>query len=76
MLSENINCETKVFQEENNKPNKPKKIKQYSSSEDGLSNAEKNAKLFKKKQDNAILKLIWVYVICIIFMIIEIIGAI
>ena len=50
MLSENINCETKVFQEENNKPNKPKKIKQYSSSEDGSSNAEKNAKLFKKSK--------------------------
>ena len=39
MLSENIkmmtHCETKFFQEENNKPNKKKKIKQYSSSEDG-----------------------------------------
>ena len=43
-------CETKVFQEENNKPNKLKKIKQYSSNEDGSSNYEKNAKLFKKNK--------------------------
>ena len=50
------------------------KFQQYSSSEDESSNAEKNAELFKKQQDNAIRKLIWVCVICTIFMTIEIIG--
>ena len=64
-------CETKVVPEENIKP---EKMQPYSSSEDESSHVEKNATLFKKQQDNAIRKLIWVCVICTIFMIIEIIG--
>ena len=64
-------CETKIVPEENTKP---EKIQQYSSSEDESSQVEKNAALFKKQQDNAIRKLIYVCVICTIFMIIEIIG--
>ena len=73
-------CETKVIGEEeatnniNNNVSPNTKFQQYSSSEDESSNAEKNAEKFKKQQDNAIRKLIWVCVICTIFMIIEIIG--
>jgi len=64
-------CETKVIPDSDNKNDK---LPQYSSSEDESSNVEKHAELFKKQQDNAIRKLIWVCVICTIFMIIEIIG--
>ena len=70
-------CETKQLYEEdinNNANNLNTKVQQYSSSEDESSNAEKNAELFKKQQDNAIRKLIWVCVICTVFMTIEIIG--
>jgi len=73
-------CETKVIGEEeatniiNNNVSPNTKFQQYSSSDDESSNAEKNAEKFKKQQDNAIRKLIWVCVICTIFMIIEIIG--
>ena len=70
-------CETKQLYEEdinNNANNLNTKVQQYSSSEDESSNAEKNAELFKKQQDNAIRKLTWVCVICTIFMTIEIIG--
>ena len=58
-------CETKQLYEEdinNNANNLNTKVQQYSSSEDESSNAEKNAELFKKQQDNAIRKLIWVCV--------------
>ena len=68
-------CETKVIDEEQiNNNNANLKFQQYSSSDDESSNAEKNAEKFRKQQDNAIRKLIWVCVICTIFMIIEIIG--
>ena len=65
------NCETKILPEGFGLN---EKYQQYSSSEDESSNAEKNAEIFKRQQDNAIRKLIWVCVICTIFMIIEIIG--
>ena len=69
-------CETKVLDEEqiNNNKNANTKYQQYSSSDDESSHAEKNAEKFRKQQDNAIRKLIWVCVICTIFMTIEIIG--
>ena len=85
-LIENIktisNCETKIIEDpnninndnNNNSNNLNQKYQQYSSSDDDSSNAEKNAAKFRKQQDNAIRKLIWVCVICTIFMIIEIIG--
>jgi len=64
-------CETKILPEGFTTN---EKYQQYSSSDDESSNAEKNAEIFKRQQDNAIRKLIWVCVICTIFMIIEIIG--
>ena len=67
-------CETKIIPAENPKTEKNEKFQFYSSSEDESSNVEKHAELFKKQQDNAIRKLIWVCVICTIFMTIEIIG--
>ena len=67
-------CETKIIPAENPKTEKNEKFQFYSSSEDESSNVEKHAELFKKQQDNAIHKLIWVCVICTIFMTIEIIG--
>jgi zinc transporter 2 len=67
-------CETKVIPVENPKTEKNEKVQFYSSSEDESSIVEKNAELFKKQQDIAIRKLIWVCVICTIFMTIEIIG--
>ena len=63
-------CETKILHEGFSN----EKYQQYSSSDDESSNAEKNAEIFKRQQENAIRKLIWVCVICTIFMIIEIIG--
>ena len=47
---------------------------QSSSSDDESSHAELNLDIYKRKQDEAIRKLTWVCVICLIFMIIEIIG--
>ena len=70
-------CSTKIVGEgSDNNDNKDLNIKfqQNSSSEDESSIAEKNAEKYRKQQDNAIRKLIWVCVICTIFMIIEIIG--
>ena len=67
-------CETKIIPAENPQTEKNEKFQFYSSSEDESSNVEKHAELFKKQQDNAIRKLIWVCVICTIFMTIEIIG--
>ena len=67
-------CETKIIPAENPKTEKNEKFQFYSSSEDESSDVEKHAELFKKQQDNAIRKLIWVCVICTIFMTIEIIG--
>lgn len=75
-------CETKILDEDaiknidaNNANNNPNtKYQQYSSSDDDSSQAVRNALLYRKKQDNAIKKLIWVCVVCTIFMIIEIIG--
>ena len=72
--NDNNNNDNNNNDNNNNKNILNLKFQQYSSSEDESSNAEKNAELFKKQQDNAIRKLILVCVICTIFMTIEIIG--
>ena len=73
ILDENIINEN-TMNNNTNTNNNNVKYQQYSSSDEDSSFAEKNAKLFRKQQDKAIRKLIWVCVICTIFMIIEIIG--
>ena len=73
ILDENIINEN-TMNNNTNANNNNVKYQQYSSSDEDSSFAEKNAKLFRKQQDKAIRKLIWVCVICTIFMIIEIIG--
>ena len=68
------NIQTLKTVEEKEVDAKEYKPEQSSSNNEDSSHIKNNLEFYKKKQDEAIKKLIWACVICTIFMIIEIIG--